>query len=120
MVYPIYCHFCEDRNGYRFALANLVVNKLCSISELCDAFGERRKNIERYAKAFRDHGTGYFFARVERRGQCYKMTSSKLTSIQTELDAGLSVYRIALNYDISEAAINYHIKKGNLKKTLVL
>jgi predicted lipoprotein with Yx(FWY)xxD motif len=25
---PIYCHNKDDRNGYRFALANLVVNKL--------------------------------------------------------------------------------------------
>jgi len=116
---PIYCHFNEDRNGYHFALANLVVNKLCSISELSEAFGERRKNIERYAKAFREHGTGHFFSRVERRGQCYKMTPSKLSVIQAELDSGLSIYRIALNQDISEAAISYHIKKGNLKKKIV-
>ena len=116
---PIYCHSTSDRNGYRFALANLVVNKLCMISELCTALGEGRKNIERYAKAYRENGAGYFFARKERRGQCYKMTEEKITSIQGELDEGLSIYRIALNQDISEAAISYHIKKGNLKKTSV-
>jgi hypothetical protein len=113
---PIYCHSNDDRNGYRFALANMVVNKLCTISELCTALGERRKNIERYAKAYREHGTGYFFERVERRGQCYKLTSEKLAAIQLELDGGLSIYRIARNHDISEAAISYHIKNGNLKK----
>jgi hypothetical protein len=116
---PVYCHAKDDRNGYRFSLANLVVNRLCTISELCLALGEGRKNIERYAKAYRDHGSGYFFARKERRGQCYKMTSEKLSSIQRELDSGLSIYRIAINQDISESAIQYHIKKGNLKKTFV-
>ena len=116
---PIYCHGKGDRNGYRFSLANLVVNKLCTISELCSALGEGRKNIERYAKTYREQGSGYFFGRKERRGQCYKMTSDKLSAIQRELDSGLSIYRIAINQDISESAIQYHIKNGNLKKTIV-
>jgi DNA-binding NarL/FixJ family response regulator len=93
---------------------------LCKICELCESLGEGRKNIERYVKAYWDHGYAYFFERKERRGQCYKMTSEKLIAIQSELDSGLSMYRIALNQEISEASISYHIKKGNLKKTLVL
>ena len=97
-------------------MANLVINGLCKICELCEALGEGRKNIERYAKAYRDHGSAHFFSRKERRGQCYKMTIEKLGAIQMELNSGLSMYRIALNHDVSEAAISYHIKKGNLKK----
>ena len=116
---PIYCHSKSERNGYRFALANLVVNRLCTISELSSALGEGRKNIERYAKAYREKGAGWFFERKERRGQCYKMTGEKLSAVQSELDAGLSIYRTALNQEISEAAISYHLKKGNLKKTSV-
>ena len=116
---PIYCHSTSDRNGYRFSLANLVVNKLCTISELSEALGEGRKNIERYAKAYREKGAGWFFERKERRGQCYKMTEEKLATVQEGLNSGMSIYRIALNEEISEAAISYHIKKGNLKKTSV-
>ena len=115
---PIYCHGKGDRNGYRFALANLVVNNLCTIKELSDALGEGRKNIERYAKSYREQGAGYFFDRKERRGQCHKMTPEKQSSIQSDLDEGVSIYRTALNHDVSEAAISYHIKKGNLKKKL--
>jgi hypothetical protein len=89
---------------------------LCTISELCVAFGEGRKNIERYAKAYREHGAGHFFERKEHRGQCYKITSDMLSSIQRDLDAGLSIYRTALNHDVSETGISYHIKNGNLKK----
>lgn len=114
---PIYCHSKDDHNSYRFILANLVVNSLCTISELSTALDTGRKNIERYAKSYREQGASYFFERKETRGQCYKMTPELLTSIQSELDRGLSIYRIALNHEISEAAISYHIKNGNLKKT---
>lgn len=117
---PVYCHAKDDRNGYRFSLASLAVNRLCMISELCTALGEGRKNIERYARSYRENGASYFFKRKETRGQCYKMTQVKLSSIQSELDQGLSMYRIAQRHDISESAIAYHIKKGTLKKTPVL
>jgi biotin operon repressor len=115
---PIYCHAHDDRNGYRFILANLVVNGLCKICDLCSTLGEGRKNIERYVKSYREQGAGYFFGRKERRGQCYKMTPSKLSAIQSDLDQGMSIYRIALTHEISEAAVSYHIKNGNLKKKL--
>lgn len=116
---PIYCHGKYDRNCYRFVLASLVVNGLCKICELCVALGEGRKNIERYAKAYREQGAGYFFERKERRGQCYKMTPEKLTSIQSDLDHGVSIYRTSLNHEISEAAVSYHLKNGNLKKKVL-
>jgi len=115
---PIYCHEKNDRNGYRFAIANLIVNKLCTIKELSESLGEGRKNIERYAKSYREQGAGYFFSRKERRGQCHKMTPEKLTAIQSDLDKSTSIYRIALNHDVSEAAVSYHINNGNLKKNL--
>jgi hypothetical protein len=99
---PIYCHANDDRNGYRFVLANLAVNKLCIINELCAALGEGRKNMERYAKAYRENGAGYFFERKERRGQCYRMTPGKLSAIQSDPDSGLSICRIALNHEVSE------------------
>ena len=113
---PIYCHLKDDHNGYRFALANLVVNKLCTISELCTALGERRRNVERYARSLREHGTAYFFERKDNRGQCYKMTPDKLVGIQADLDLGISIYQISRTHEISEAAVSYHIKKGTLKK----
>ena len=110
-----YFHDKASRNGYRFALA-LLKNNACSTKELMLAFGESRRNIERYAKSYRDHGADYFFWRKETRGQCYKMTPELLSAIQNDLDNDLSIYRIALNRGISESAVSYHIKNGNLKK----
>jgi len=113
---PIYCHAKGDKNSYRFILGNLVTNKLCTITDLHESLGEPRKNIERYAKTFREKGAGYFFARKETRGQCYKMTKDLLETIQSLMDEGWSLYRISKHQAISEAAIRYHIKNGNLKK----
>jgi len=113
---PVYCHHKEDRNSYRFILGNLVCNQLCTIRELHESLGEGRKNIERYAKTFREKGAEHFFSRKETRGQCYKVTKELQKELQSCLDSGMSGYRISKDYGISEAAIRYHIEKGNLKK----
>jgi len=113
---PVYCHHKEDRNSYRFIVGNLICNKLCTITEFHESMGEARKNIERYAKTFRERGAEYFFSRKETRGQCYKLTEEKKSDVQKGLDEGWSVYRIARENAISEACIRYHIKNGNLKK----
>ena len=113
---PVYCHRKEDRNSYRFIVGNLICNKLCTITEFHESTGEARKNIERYAKSFRERGAEHFFTRKETRGQCYKMTEELKSEVQSRLDDGWSGYRISQEYDISEAAIRYHIKNGGLKK----
>jgi len=111
---PIYCHDKEDRNSYRFIVGNLICNKLCTISEFHASLGEGRKNIERYAKTFREKGAGYFFSRKETRGQCYKITEELMVMIQAKLNEGVSQYRISKECGISESAIRYHLKNGNL------
>ncbi|MDR0748008.1 MAG: hypothetical protein LBF62_00355 [Tannerellaceae bacterium] len=116
---PIYCHALTDKSSYRFILANLVTNQLCTIAELAEALGEHRKNIERYARAFREKGAAHFFSRKERHGLCYKFTRSLCSEIQYCLDAGKSICRIAKDYNVSESAIRYHIKKRRLEKRKV-
>jgi len=111
---PIYCHSKDDKNSYRFIAGNLICNKLCTISELHVCLGEARKNIERYAKTFREKGAEHFFSCKETRGQCYKMTESLKIEIQGKLDDGISQYRISRDCGISEASIRYHLKNGNL------
>ncbi|MCK9327818.1 MAG: hypothetical protein M0P69_20145 [Bacteroidales bacterium] len=113
---PIYCHAKQDINSYRFILGNLVVNNLCTIGELSKTLGIARRNIERYAKTYREKGAEYFFARKETRGRCYKITEELIPELQQRLDESWSYYRIAKEYEISESAVRYHINKGTLKK----
>jgi hypothetical protein len=47
---PIYCHEKNDLNSYRYIMANLIVTKLCTPSELANALGVSNRNIQRYAK----------------------------------------------------------------------
>lgn len=113
---PVYCHEKADKNGYRFVLATLVNNKFCSITELSEALGVNKKNVERYAKALREKGMSHFFNRKETRGQCHKFTAEKITEAQRLLDLGHSQQGTAKTIGVSESAIRYHIKAGTLKK----
>jgi len=112
----IFSHAENDSDSTRFILANLIVNKLCRVSELSKATRTSRGFIEYYTKALQEQGAAYFFRPKTRLGHCPTMTPEKMALIQQDLVEGLSVYRIARNHDVSEKAINYHIKNGNLKK----
>jgi hypothetical protein len=113
---PIHCHGKDDRKSYRFIVGNLIHNKACTISEFHESSGEPRKNLERYAKTFREKGAEYFFSNRETRGGgCTKMSEELISIIQEKLDAGMSQYRISKDCGISEASIRYHAKKGNLR-----
>nr|NQU91430.1 hypothetical protein [Bacteroidota bacterium] len=113
---PVFCHAKEDRNSYRYILANLVVNGLCNATELGHAVGVNVRNVQRYAIALREHGMGYFFNREDNRGQCHKFTATIKEQAQSMLDKGDSQLHIAQALGISESAIRYHLGKGNLSK----
>jgi DNA-binding CsgD family transcriptional regulator len=113
---PIFCHEKEDRDYYRFVLANLVINDLCTCSELAKALGINVKNVQRYVKDLREHGANHFFNREDNRGQCHKFTEETQKQAQELLDNGNSQYRVAQVLNISESAIRYHLRNGKLKK----
>lgn len=113
---PIFCHSKEDRNSYRYILANLVVNNMCTCSEISKALGIQVKNVQRYTKDLRTKGMGYFFNREDNRGQCHKFTSAVQSEAQRLLDNGYSQQMAARKVGLSEAAIRYHVRDGKLKK----
>jgi len=113
---PIFCHATSDLNSYRYIIANLVVNRMCKTSEVSNALGIHIKNVQRYAKALRDKGTDWFFNRDDHRGQCYKFTPAKKEQAQDLLNQGYSAYRVAKETGLSESAIRYHLRSGELKK----
>lgn len=113
---PIFCHAKEDRNSYRYIIANLVVNNMCSCSEISKSLGIQGKNVQRYAKDLRTKGMSYFFNREDNRGQCYKFTTSIQMEAQSLLNKGYSQQYVAKELGLSESAIRYHIRNGKLKK----
>lgn len=113
---PVFCHSKEDRKSYRYILANLVVNGLCNATELAHALGEHVRNVQRYALALRKEGAAYFFNRKDNRGQCHKFTGQIKEKAQEMLDNGHSQLDIANTLGLSESAIRYHMRNGNLVK----
>lgn len=114
---PLFCHYIDDRKSYRYITANLVVNNLCTPSELSRALGVHTRSIQIYAKLLRDKGAGWFFNRQETRGECYKVTEAIISEAQQMLDKGMSKRSIGKQLGISDSAIRYHLKSGKFKKT---
>ncbi len=115
---PIFCHQIDSRNNYRYIIANLVVSKLCRPSEISKALGISQRNVERYAKKFREDGMESFFNQIDHRGECYKMTEGVLIEAQQLLDAGNSQLKTAKTLGVSESCIRYHLKGGSIKKKI--
>jgi biotin operon repressor len=113
---PVFCHEKDDMNSYRYITGNLVVTGLCRCSEIADALGVKRRNIERYAKTLREKGSQWFFNRQEKRGTCYKLDESSLLHAQELIDKDSSVAEAARRVEVTEGALRYHIRKGTIKK----
>lgn len=115
---PVFCHNKEDVSSYRFICGNLVVNELCTAAELARALGVNPRNTERYASKIRENGTGHYFHKKDKRGECHKMTPEVLSQAQQLLQSGKSQLKTAKTLGVSESCIRDHIKKGNLKKKI--
>lgn len=113
---PIFCHEESDLNNYRYILGNLVEMKLCSCSEMANALGIPVRTVQRYAKAYREKGSDWFFHRERKRGTCHKLDDKSFIRVQDLLDEGVAVSRIAREMGVTEGAIRHHIRTGKLKK----
>jgi DNA-binding transcriptional MerR regulator len=113
---PILCHQQQDLNNYRYIMANLVENRLCTIKELSEALGVNRRNVERYVKSLREKGPDWFFNRKEQRGSCHKLTDDKLAEAERLINEFYSVIDVARMLGVTEGALRYHMKKGTIKK----
>ena len=113
---PIFCHEKGNMDHYRFIVGSLVVNGLCTSSELSKCLGVSQRNINRYARRYREEGGYGFFNPTDNRGKCHRMSAEKLEQAQHYLDSGMSQQRTGREINVSECTIRYHIKNGNLKK----
>lgn len=113
---PLYCHDRNDRNSYRYITANLVLTGLCKPSEISSVFGVSSRSVQMNVKNLREKGAEYFFRRIEKRGQCYKLDDKAIMTAQEQINLGKSVQATAQDLGVTEAALRYHIRNGRLKK----
>jgi hypothetical protein len=69
---------------------------------------------------YADKGEAAFWEKDNRQGHAYKVTPGMLIRIQQSIDKGESVLSIAKREGITESNIRYYIKKGDLKKKLLI
>jgi hypothetical protein len=72
--------------------------------------------MQRYAKALREKGSDWFFNRTENRGQCHKLNAGALKQAEELIGKFYTVKDTARLLGVTEGALRYHIKKGNIKK----
>jgi len=113
---PIFCHDKNDLNNYRYITANLVVTGLCQPSEIAKALGVSNRNIQRYAKSFREKGSSWFFNREDNRGKCHKLNDEALKEAEDLIGKFYTVKDTARLLGVTEGALRYHIKNGKIKK----
>lgn len=116
---PIFCHDKNDLNSYRFIVANLITTNLCTPTELSHALGVSNRNMQRYAQTLRVKSAKWFFDRPDKQNDAHKLTPDKLLEAQGLLDQSISVLSVAKQLGVSEGAIRYHLKQGNIKKKIV-
>lgn len=113
---PIFCHEQSDLNHYRYILGNLVEMNLCSCRELSDALGIPMRSVQRYAKAYRQKGSDWYFRREQKRGGYQKLKEDAMDKVQALLNQSVPVAKIAREVGVTEGAIRYHIRNAKLKK----
>ena len=117
---PVYTHHKDDINTYRYITATLIVNNSCRATELSAVLGVNVRNFERYTKRLRVGGADAFFNPIDNRGKCHKMTHERLLEAQKYIDLGYSQQRTGKEINVNEATIRYHLRKGSLKKKMIL
>jgi len=113
---PVYIHHKDDIPTYRYVTATLVHLHACSPSQLGKVFGVNKKNFERYAQKLKEGGSDAFFNAEDNRGKCHKIHEIRMLEAQELLDKGTSQLKTARQIGVSESAIRYHLRAGNLKK----
>ena len=94
----------------------MVVTGLCKPSEIGKALGVSNRNIQRYAKSLREKGSSWFFNRDDNRGKCYKLNEESLKEAEDLIGKSYPVKDTAKLLGVTDGALRYHIKKGNIKK----
>lgn len=113
---PVYTHDKDDLQAFRFFFSNLIHQGLCTQTEVRNAFCVTIDYVSRAYVLYKKEGEAGFFKPENRHGYCYKLIGAALIKAQQLLDNGCSQCAVARSVGVTESAIRYAIKTGNLKK----
>lgn len=117
---PVGMHDKNNLSSFRSKIAQFVSVGLCTRTEVCKTLHVKYAYVKRCCKLYDSKGDAGFWEKDNRQGHAYKVTPGMLVRIQQKLDNKESVLSIAKKEGITESNIRYYIKKGDLKKKLLM
>jgi hypothetical protein len=114
--YPIYSHLETDLMHFRYITSNILLQGLCSNSDIVRVFEVSGDSVMRWKKILKEKGEASFFGTDATLGHSHKLLPHILKRIQGSLDLGESVNSIAKKEGLAEGTIRYAIRLGRLKK----
>jgi hypothetical protein len=81
-MYPIYRHPAGDQRGFRLTIAQLVNSGTCRPSEVCEAFGIAKSNMDRALRRYQAGGIEAFFERKSTKRSGRVLTPERLILAQ--------------------------------------
>ncbi len=113
---PIFSHAEEDRMSFRFITSKFILQGLCRLIEISSCFNVSYDSVKRYVKRLDEMGDAGFFSKGNRMGHSSKLLPVVIERMQRYMDKGKSNCEIARLEDVTEGAVRYALKKGQLKK----
>jgi transposase len=112
---PVYNHSKSDHLRFRYITSHLALQGLCKNQDIVDLFHVSSDSVRRWKKKLSEEGEVAFFGSSDGRcGHSSKLLPEVLERIQAEMYKGKSVNSIAKHEGVSEGAIRYWIKQGQL------
>jgi len=112
---PFYCHGIKEMNAFRQVLCMMIEQGLCRRSEVVRCFCVTEDFVGKALRIYRKEGHIGFYSQTRKR-KANKLYGKMLEDIQVKMDKGQSINSIAKEEGVTEGAIRYQIKQGNLKK----
>lgn len=111
---PVFSHEEKDLASFRMFTSQLVSDGNCTQAEIARAFGVSTISLKRYVKKFRAEGIKGFYAPPARRGSGV-LTPEVLQQVQSRLDEGQAVGRIAAECKLKADTLNKAVRSGRLR-----
>ena len=110
----------NDLSSFRCNIAQFDSVGLCTRTEVSKTLHVKYAYVKRCCRLYESQGEAGFWEKDNRHGHAYKVTPDMLNRIQQKLDNEESVLSIAKKEGVTESNIRYYIKKGDLKKKILL
>ena len=111
---PVFSHEEKDLASFRMFTSQLVHDGNCSQAEIARAFGVSAISLKRYVKKFKEAGIKGFYAPPARRGSPV-LTPEVLKQVQSKLDEGQEIARVASELKLKADTLNKAVRSGRLK-----